>query len=220
MSKDKSFEDIPYMICGCKAMAQKDGEPYCLIHNVSEIDHEMTKRLEGRTARCAYYGKEHRKCECLYNGCIEEDKKMICRCEQPSTKALPFFQYMGPESMAAQMDCKVCSYKWNAHLPRWNYVLLLRRDWYKKKDITSDYEKTVHKIDRTHLDEYLEKEIERMMRQSKSPSTINGSPSKTVIHEITIKSIKGPLPSGRGHDFEPHGAYEYDKFYCGCHSWN
>lgn len=37
-----------------------------------------------------------------------------------------------------------------------------------------------------------------------------------------VKNGLGVFPSviGKPHLFEPHGAYEYDLFYCGCRGWD
>jgi len=73
--------------------------------------------LEGRKARCAYYGqrtslgRSHSSNECNYG----QSKAPICTCEQPSSKDLPFFEFQGAGSREAELMCKHCPYHKVAH---------------------------------------------------------------------------------------------------------
>jgi hypothetical protein len=49
--------------------------PCCITCDCTEVD-DSPPSLEGRKARCAYWG--------------------ICHCEMPSSRDLPFFEYRGP----------------------------------------------------------------------------------------------------------------------------
>lgn len=80
--------------CGCVAHALKhmpDGSkvPSCVIHNCTE--QVEAPNLEGRKARCHYYGKRTgRMNECNFEG----SHGSICHCEQPSSLGgLAFFEY-------------------------------------------------------------------------------------------------------------------------------
>lgn len=212
------------MACGCKANSigsqagsDKKG-PACVIHNCFTVAEEQPD-LTGRKARCAFYGKQTRRSECLYKGDVKENGVMICRCERDSALDLPFFKYMGPGSPSAALDCKHCHYHWIAHQPRFEYVLKFTRDWYKHKKIEQERTNHKHMPDRETFDQWLEKDITRMIEASKRPMFPSKEPSKTVIYKIDIVSVT-ELPSGRDHEFEPHGPYEFDEFYCGCHSWD
>lgn len=73
--------------------------------------------MEGRQAKCAYHGQATSKRgsygggnECNYG---QSDHK-ICTCVQPSSKELPFFEFMGEGSREATEICK-CGYHKVAH---------------------------------------------------------------------------------------------------------
>lgn len=90
--------DYPMLKCGCIANSihknDHDGlgedHPSCVIHDCCKVV-EMPS-LEGRKARCAYYGKKVK--VGAYNGnCCNVCKAGgICQCEQPSSPKLWFFQ--------------------------------------------------------------------------------------------------------------------------------
>lgn len=111
------------MKCGCSAQgtcSQKDGVkigppiPACIVHECYEVD-DAPPSLEGRRARCAYFGKGgFRHYECNYRettGCTPKR----CACELPSDSALPFFAYQGPGSENATRRCKHCGFFDSAH---------------------------------------------------------------------------------------------------------
>lgn len=206
--------------CGCAAMAvDGDGKPACIIHNCNEpLEHQPD--LTGRKARCSYYGKQTRRSECLYNGDVKEDGVWICRCERDSEPTLPFFKFKGEDSPSALYNCKICPYHWIAHQPLFEYTLEITRDWYKTKDTVSQKVRQKHwGGSKEQFMDWLEKDIARMIQNSKRPQFPGGDPSKVTIHKIEILSVIEE-PSGRDHEFVPHGPYDYDEFYCGCHTWD
>ena len=73
---------------------------------------------------------------------------------KPSSRDLPFFEFMGEGSRDATLSCKHCGYYKEAH-------------------------------------EYSERRIH-----------------------------KEPIKETRDHTFEPHGPYEFDRFYCGHSGWD
>jgi len=73
--------------------------------------------LEGRQAKCAYHGQRTSPRgsygggnECNYG---QRDHK-VCTCVQPSSKELPFFEFLGEGSREATQICK-CGYHKDAH---------------------------------------------------------------------------------------------------------
>lgn len=98
MSKKITFEDRPVMKCGCVAMAinqSRGGIPCCFTHDCDDIGEQPN--LDGRIARCAYFGKPVK--ESSYNGncCNTCRRGDICRCEKPSSSSLWFFIYKPQE---------------------------------------------------------------------------------------------------------------------------
>ncbi len=89
------MNEKPIMACGCVANATKrmaDGTevPACVIHDETLLMAEAPN-LEGRIARCAYCGKE-----------------------KPSSRGLPFFEFLGEGSPEAKDMC-TCGYHRKAH---------------------------------------------------------------------------------------------------------
>jgi len=84
--------------CGCVASSTHQNEhdglkadhPSCIIHDCCEV--VETPNLDGRKARCTFYGKPVKKGS--YNGCCctKCDRLDICQCEEPSSTSLWFFQ--------------------------------------------------------------------------------------------------------------------------------
>lgn len=75
--------------CGCASNAVRVMEggvriPSCAIHGNTTV--VPSPRLEGRVARCAYYGKKTYK-----NECGKCQNNGICQCERPSDMNLAFF---------------------------------------------------------------------------------------------------------------------------------
>lgn len=216
MDKFSNAEILPMMACGCRANCmgkpagyKGDPIPACVIHNcftVAEIQPDLTKRV----ARCTYYGKTTRRSECNYKGDVKENGIWICRCEQPSG-VLPFFKYKGPGSYSANTNCKHCSFHIKAHWPRWKWTIITTHDWYKMKDVVQRKDYCEHAEDEMSARLTLERFINNA-KHSMSP--------ETKVHKVTYEMFAGPYNSGRDHEFEAHGEYEFDEFYCGCHSWN
>lgn len=83
--------DMPYLTCGHQAnsMGRKAGstvqQPACVICGCFDVAEEQPD-LEGRMARCTFYGKRTRKNEC--NVCSKGDG--ICQCERPTSEAMAF----------------------------------------------------------------------------------------------------------------------------------
>lgn len=114
----------PLMTCGCAGNAQRvqaDGTriPVCSTHDCIDVA-PSPPDLTGRIARCAYYGKRTSPRgsygggnECNYG----QSDAPICTCEQPSSRALPFFEYCGEGTRDAQ-HCKHCGYYESAHKDR------------------------------------------------------------------------------------------------------
>jgi hypothetical protein len=86
------------MKCGHNSNGQTDkGEPVCVICDCTEV--VETPNLQGRTAKCSYFGKRkpnrrYANDECNY-GCRG---KPVCECGSvPSKIDLPFFEYLPNE---------------------------------------------------------------------------------------------------------------------------
>lgn len=95
-------EPVKIMKCGCTAngtirrAAETETNPGCVIHSCTEVL-ENQPVLEGRKARCSYYGKEVKKGN--YNGCCCNDCSKsqasgdgLCHCERDSSSNLWFFE--------------------------------------------------------------------------------------------------------------------------------
>ena len=89
----------PLMTCGHSAnsMGKRPGDiesrPACVICSCFDVDEEATV-LEGRTARCAYYGRPVKTGFYNSNSCNTCKAGELCSCEKPSSTSLWFFQYM------------------------------------------------------------------------------------------------------------------------------
>lgn len=68
--------------------------PACAICSCFEQD--KTPNLEGRTARCASYGRDVKSGSYNGNACNVCKRGGICQCEKPSSLGLWFFEYRGP----------------------------------------------------------------------------------------------------------------------------
>lgn len=105
--------NIPMMKCGHSANAENGkGYPACAICAPDPRAYQVDSNppsLEGRKARCTYYGTPTRHNECNYGG----ERDAICHCEQPSSTKLPFFEYLGPD--APTRLCKYCGLTRHAH---------------------------------------------------------------------------------------------------------
>jgi hypothetical protein len=115
-------------------------------------------------------------------------------------KVLAFFEYRGEGSYDAEHMCKHCPYHEKAHrffpyyypgcCPNCNEDAL----WYlgepNESDPLSAYEWGCYVCKGVFFPEQLDR----------------GQPKKN--------------PTYVPHEFEPHGPYEYDRFYCGCHGWD
>jgi len=81
------------MECGCRPMTRKGPgmEPYCFTHDCGDVMEDQPN-LEGRMARCDYYGGKPSRNEC--DGCKGKD---VCGCEMPSSIELAFFVHQPNE---------------------------------------------------------------------------------------------------------------------------
>lgn len=189
------------MKCGHTAMAiDGEGRPYCVICHGdprSEIV-DTPPDLTGRLAKCG------------------------CGNTRESSIELAFFEYKGPNSYASQNTCKLCKYHLRAHLPKWEYRIVMVRDWFKHKKMNDDKKRTEHLPSREIAEKWAEKDIKCLLTQKPLKFTSGESRGKdaTKIYEAKLDYIKGPLPSGCGHGFVPHGPYKYDNFYCGHSGWD
>lgn len=206
----------PLMKCGHSAQGvDRDGNPVCVIcagldkraYEIAEIPD-----LSGRRARCHYYGKPIKKgmynaAHCLFGGC----KDGICNCEEDSDPSLPFFVYKGLNSRHANEHCKHCWYTIKAHWPVWKIKIEVVRRWYKIPETTNINEYDEHCVDKDYALAVAEGRMQFFLGHQKED---------TKVFSAKIVSIDGPFPSGRDHEFESHGPFEYDEFYCGCHGWD
>lgn len=190
------------MKCGHTAMAvDENGNPCCVICHGdprSQIVEEDLPDLTGRLAKCD------------------------CGNTRESSIELPFFEYKGPNSHAAKEMCKLCRYGIIAHLPKWEYRLVMKRDWFKNKNIDDDIVRTEHFPNKKVAENYLQARMNQLLEQSGIPWSYgeNKGEIATKIYKINIDYIKGPLPSGTNHEFVSHGPYKYDSYYCGCKGWD
>jgi hypothetical protein len=91
--------EIKMMKCGCAGDATHNNDhdgltrnhPCCLVHQCCEV--VKTPTLEGRMARCSYYGRDVKTGSYDANCCDACQAGGICRCERPSSPKLWFFQY-------------------------------------------------------------------------------------------------------------------------------
>lgn len=94
---------MPLMKCGHTAQGvDENGNPVCVICygiNAGATEIADTPDLEGRKARCAYYGKKFRDNGRGANECPVCDRQSgnACRCERPSSIDLPFFEWKPDE---------------------------------------------------------------------------------------------------------------------------
>jgi len=92
-----------FLKCGCAAAGSHrnehdglpKGHPSCMVHDCCEV--VAAPNLIGRTARCAYFGKETRRSECSKCG-------LVCTCECASTIELAFFKH-DPEKQFDEFYC-------------------------------------------------------------------------------------------------------------------
>lgn len=102
------------LACGCSATATHENphdglpanHPSCPVHYDTGLGCKViaSPDLTGRMARCDYYGttKRWRNAGPIHGGGealgLCENGGKGCRCEVPSSTALPFFNYLGPGS--------------------------------------------------------------------------------------------------------------------------
>ncbi len=191
----------PMMACGHAANATSRGEPCCVICHGDPKSQQIVNEpnLVDRLAKCSY-------------------GDTIVK----SSVNLAFFKYKGPDSNPSKNMCKHCDYALKAHWSQWKYKLAMKRDWFAHKNMQDNETRTEHMPDKDAMIQYLEAKMIYMKKDSDRPWMFGEHKGQVVtkIHEIAIEYVKGPLPSGRGHDFEPHGSFEYDEYYCGCHGWD
>jgi hypothetical protein len=111
------------------------------------------------------------------------------------SKVLAFFEYMGEGSADAENMCKHCAYHRNAHrfFPYYNPGNCPNCN----EDALSYLGGVAHMWGCSNCTvAFTDSEV----RKSRKPTPKN--------------------PSYTPHKFEPHGPYEYDRFYCGCHGWD
>lgn len=204
----------PVMLaCGCAAFAlhqnPHDGlpvnHPSCFIHECCTV--VATPDLTGRHARCADYGHRLYHNEC---GVCGRNGTGVCQCERPSSPELPFFEYRGVGSPHATHMCR-CGYLFVAHLPRWEVTIRVERRWYKIVHAVQTVTRNPHCATEAEARQIGEAEAARF-RRMRDP--------ETQVHEATVTTVR-PVPSTlRCTGFVAAGPQAFDRFYCGCHSWD
>lgn len=203
--------------CGCAAVAVHQdahdglpaGHPSCVVHGCCIV--VATPVLAGRLARCAYFSKPVRRSECNYRG----DVAGVCWCERPSALDLSFFKYRGPGAPEASERC-TCGYFRCAHWPHWRVVLLVDREWFKVGRHVVREAREGQAPDATLAAAWAEGEAERFRHLG--PFSIR---DETHVYGVTIagapERVSNPL---KCKTFTPHGPWDFDEFYCGCHGWD
>jgi len=182
--------------------------PCCITHSCTEIGEQPN--LTGRKARCNYYGKSvGRNNECNYG----QDHSTICTCEQPSSSELPFFEFLGEGSPDSSERCK-CGYMWIAHQPRWSAEIEVDQKWFK-----CPRDKHVVKKE-FHAPEGLQRELAEQEASFWRDRIGNKLEKDTPVFGVEVKSVKQIPNPLKCKCFTPIGARPFDKFYCGCHSWD
>lgn len=226
---------IIMMACGCASSAvhtaAHDGltasHPSCVKHQTCAISpDDITAHLSARRARCSYYGVQLKmqRNECNYG----QQKHTQCTCEQPSSVQLPFFEYLGPGSRDGALRC-TCGYYYVAHLPEWEvrYSVIERTDDYaeataevfgRDKNITLPTTQAGTRSQnwprrvRARNEAEAREESDQIGRDFlKAPSIIS-----VRVDSITLSGKNG-IPCKL---FVAAGPREFDKFYCGCMSWD
>jgi hypothetical protein len=200
------------MKCGCAAQGLRhmdDGlkVPCCITHSCIEVCEPPN--LKGRKARCAYYGKSTYKNECNYG----QDRDSVCTCEQPSSLELPFFEFLGEGSPDSTERCK-CGYMWIAHQPRWMAEIEVDQKWFK-----CPREKQINKRE-FHSPEGKQQEYAEQEASFWRDRIGNEYNKDTPVFGVEVKSVKPVQNPLKCKKFEAIGAQPFDKFYCGCRSWD
>jgi hypothetical protein len=116
---------------------------------------------------------------------------------RPSTdkNVLAFFEYRGPGSNDALNMCKHCAYAKNAHrfFPYYNPG--------RCPNCNADALRYLGKV------EYMW-------------GCDNCTGAFTDAEVVGRRHPTPKNPAIQPHEFEPHGPYEYDKYYCGCRGWD
>jgi hypothetical protein len=206
-------ETTPMMKCGCAAQGLRhmpDGSkvPSCITHNCIEAD--APPDLSGRKARCDYYGRSTgRHNECNYG----QSRSDVCTCEQPSSTDLPFFKFLGSGSAESMNSCK-CGLDWIAHQPYWRAHIEVDQQWYK-----NPREKQIN-----HKQFYAPVGMEKQKAEAEAEFWRSRIGSKSEfnapvfgVEVVKVEPINSPCKCKQ---FTPKGAQPFDKFYCGCHSWD
>ena len=194
-----NVSDMPMMECGHRANAigtpagESDPRPSCVICSCLKTA-ENPPNLVGRMARCDYVN---------------------CGSERPSTDDLAFFEYKGEGSEQSRLMCANCAFRIDAHWPRWKATISLDRNWYKKGRIVDTTSREYYAPDRAEAEgRFAQRELTFFTSQTHDPnSRVYGG--EIVSVEKVPTTIKGVCKK-----FVPHGAYDFDKFYCGCRGWD
>lgn len=204
----------PMMTCGHTANAthhRKDGvdEPACVICSCYEVAHAPPV-LEGRMARCAYFGKRTGR-----NNESNYGSGSTCTAERSSSPDLPFFEYLGPGSPAATLRC-VCGLAEKPHRQPWSVVVQVDRNWFRRGRIDFKREATIY----ADTQEDAESEAEAVRVCFANWDGPDGGKEETRIFGARVESLRRISRWIECPRFVVAGPATYDKFYCGCHGWD
>jgi hypothetical protein len=146
--------------------------------------------LSERIAQCSYLPKEH--------------------APRPSSCDLPFFKFKGDGSPSAKETCK-CGRFQIVHYPRWRADIEIERRWYKHERYKQKISREFHAPpDLAQRKAEVEADFFRSQTYHKDTEVFRAD-------VVRLTEIRSPTKCKQ---FTPHGAYEFDEYYCGCHGWN
>lgn len=181
----------------------------CIVHEC----HDVAKNapiLDGRRARCAYFGKPVKGGSYNSNACSTCRVGSSCACEAPSSPRLWFFEFCGEGSPAAKEYCKNCNGYKDWHYPIWELRLKLTRRWYKIDPHLEERKTAKHLPDEETAKLWAEAERQRQLHWC------DHSP-ETKVREVEIISLVMKPTDHKCTNFEERGPLPFDKFYCACH---
>lgn len=182
------------MACGHAANATSNGKPCCVIcHGDPKSRQVVTEPdLTGRVAKCSYGDKTTK-----------------------SSTSLPFFEYLGEGSETAKQKCK-CGYRFNAHLPFWEASIKVVRRWFDIENHEELVSRRFHAKREDRIDS-AQKEADKFRAMMSE-----GHRAETRVKSVELLKVESSYVDGlcKCKKFEPIGAQEYDRYYCGCHGWD